>query len=207
MIVGAGEPGTLVEIGIRVLAGAFGALLLVQGWRLRWLLGGVASFLLTLLVISLVNEGLLGRSALSGHLSWIDLVAVLAAVLGAAAALKRSVLAYGVIGLTAGGALCVWGAQVVGNESQLGTFWIIVVCIAAMALGALFTIRYEDVALILLAAVSGVVIIAAALGLSGRSQWEAALALGLALVGVAVQFHDFQQDEGTVVGPRQSESP
>jgi MFS family permease len=206
MIIGVVEPAAVVEFGIRVVAVAFGVLLLVQGWRLTWLFGGVASFVVALLVVRLVSKGLLGSSAVSGHLSWMDLVAVLAAMLGAVAALNRSVLAYGVIGLTAGGALCVWGAQVVGNGPE-ATFWVIMACIAAMALGALFTIHYEDVALILLSAVVGVTIIAAALGLSGQAQWEAALVLGLALVGIAVQCHDYQLHDGRAVGSRSSASP
>jgi hypothetical protein len=131
---------------------------------------------------------------------------VLAALVGAVAALRRSVLAYGTIGLTAGGALCVWGAQVVGSESKI-TLWVILACIAAMAIGALFTIHYEDVALILLSAVVGVTIIAAALGFSGRAEWEAALALSLMLVGIAVQAHDYQLHLDRTVGSRPSASP
>jgi hypothetical protein len=206
MIVGAVGPAPAVEIAIRVVAVAFGALLLVQGWRLRWLFGGVASFAVTLLAVRLVSTGLLGNSAVAGHLSSMDLVAVLAALLGAVAALKRRVLAYGIIGLAAGGALCLWGAQVVENASP-ATFWIVVACIAAMALGALFTIHYEDVALILLAVATGVTLIAAALGLSGRSQWEAALVLGLALVGIAVQGHDYLLTDGAAEGSRRSAAP
>jgi hypothetical protein len=95
----------------------------------------------------------------------------------------------------------VWTAQVVVGDRSSVTFWLAVVILAAMALGALFTLEYGEVALILLSAAAGVTIIAAALDLSGKAQWEAVLILSLALLSVAAQSHDYLTDGGLTVHP------
>jgi hypothetical protein len=196
MISGVVLAWTAADLTVRVIAIAIGAVLLLLGRRLTWLFSGVASFLLALLVIRLVTGDLLGSRALSANLSWVDLIAVLAALLGVVAAFTRSDLAFGVIGATTGGALCVWTAQVVVVNGSSATFWLVVVIVACMALGAFFTIHYGEVALILLSAAAGVVIIAGALGLNGTAQWEAVLCLSLALLSVAAQSHDYLLDGG-----------
>src|SRR5436190_1556296 len=96
---------TVFTVAIALLAALLGLVVLFRGRRLPWLFSGAAAFLLGVLLVRIL-EGAVGDPTDSpSRIQWEDWIPIIAGVLGVVAGRFRLEVAYGVIGLAAGGAL------------------------------------------------------------------------------------------------------
>src|SRR5436190_9889109 len=182
---------TIVRLAVALLTALLGLVVLYRGRKLPWLFSGAAAFLLGILAVR-VLVALFGSPAEDAdRLTWTDLVPVAAGVLGALAGKYRLSVAYNLIGIATGGALALWIAQTLLPEGTGLDFWSAVLVAILMALGMLFVTRFVEVALIVLSAGVGAILIRHALALSADSALVAALGLAAAIGSLVIQYHDY----------------
>ena len=182
---------TIVRIALAVLVALLGVVVLFRGRRYLWLFSAAAAFLLGLLAVRIVNNLLGGDAFNVTRLSWEELIPIGAAVFGFVIAASQRIVAYTMIGVTVGGALAIWLANLFLSADTALDFWSALGIAIGMALGILFVIRFTDVALIVLSAGVGVSLIVHALMLPTDSQPVAALALAACIAGLVIQYHDY----------------
>ena len=159
--------------GSRLLTFAAGAILLVAGRRLYWLIVGLVGFVVG---FTLTAEVLHGPD-------WLILVAGLAAgVLASALAVFFQKVALAVAGLLIGGLAVLWWAEKMGWGEP---WWVWALAVLAGILGAYLTRAVFEVALIVLSSVLGATLVLEALQRPAQeiSPWLVILVM----VGVLIQ--------------------
>jgi hypothetical protein len=200
---------TILNLALAALGVVAGVLLLLRGHKMIWLFGGLASFLLALFAMDLLNRWIQILDT-----DWVRAAIVIAVgVVGGITARSNTMLGYGIIGLATGGLIYLWVVNnLLRRDANIGLdFWttlvIIVTALLIMLMGAIFVIRYDEVALILLSSAVGVILILESLRLNHESELEALLGLGLGLLGVVVQYHNYLNEQRAALATAAESAP
>lgn len=153
---------------------AAGALLLLLGRRLYWLLAGVVGFVVAFVVVPRLLPEVGADMAL--------IVAVAAGVAGAVLVVFAHKVVLGLVGGLAGGLVALWLTQNLGVER--GLLWLGAALLGAV-LGAWLVSRVFEFALALLSTLLGAQLLMDALPVPSRWAWAAYV--GLVACGLFVQ--------------------
>jgi len=182
----------IIRVAFAGLVALLGLVVLIRGWRLPWLFSGAAALLFSILLIRML--GLTFGFATEGWF-WEIILPAGAAVVGALMATYNRMIAYVLIGLLVGGALAIWVARTILPVVSGFDLWSVLGLIVMMLLGALFVVRFGDVAVILFSVAVGVCLILNALNLPSESELVAAGALAGAIAGLVIQYHDYLAEQ------------
>jgi len=178
----------IIRVAFAGLVALLGLVVLIRGWRLPWLFSGAAALLFSILLIRML--GLTFGFATEGWF-WEIILPAGAAVVGALMATYNRMIAYVLIGLLVGGALAIWVARTILPVVSGFDLWSVLGLIVMMLLGALFVVRFGDVAVILFSVAVGVCLILNALNLPSDAELVAAGAIAAAIAGLVIQYHDY----------------
>jgi uncharacterized membrane protein YeaQ/YmgE (transglycosylase-associated protein family) len=156
------------------LAIVAGALLLLLGRRLYWLLAGVVGFVLAFVLVPRLLPEIEPDMAL--------LVAIVAGVVGAVVVVFAHKVVLGLVGALAGALIAVWQAQSLGLEKGLG--WLAVAILGGV-IGAWLVSRVFEFALALLSALLGAQLLMDTLPVPER--YAVVAYFGLIACGLVVQ--------------------
>lgn len=151
-----------------------GALLLLLGRRLYWLLAGVVGFVVAFVVVPRLLPEVDQDMAL--------IVALLAGVAGAVVVVFAQKVVLGLVGALSGGLIALWLAQSLGLER--GLLWLAAAVVGAV-LGIWLVSRMFELALALLSSLLGAQLLVDALPVPAR--WSLAVYAGLVGLGLFVQ--------------------
>ncbi len=192
----------LTRISLAILGALLGGGILLFGRKYYWaLLGVVITFLFGFFLANF--EGLEHEWQLLISGEWVSLlIALVAGGIGVLVGRWNRSVALAAIGFTAGAYIATYSNQLLlyltGQTGAGLTWWLLLIFVAAGVLGAYFTRRNPDEALILISVTLGTAIVARALNLSTESSWTAVITLSLALVGVVLQFAVYVREQPAV---------
>jgi len=194
----------LTRISLAILGALLGGGILLFGRKYYWaLLGVVITFLFGFFLANF--EGLEHEWQLLISGEWVSLlIALVAGGIGVLVGRWNRSVALAAIGFTAGAYIATYSNQLLlyltGQTGAGLTWWLLLIFVAAGVLGAYFTRRNPDEALILISVTLGTAIVARALNLSTESSWTAVITLSLALVGVVLQFAVYVREQPAARG-------
>lgn len=192
----------LLNLLIILIAIAVGGTILLAGRRFMWLLFGVAGLLVAATFIAEL-QGLPNAYALLQNRDWTALLIALA--VGGVGVLISLYLQHShriapFVGFIAGLLIAGWFDEIIyylaDRPPETGfTWWMALIFLAAGVLGLLLARRSPEETLIFVSVIVGAYLISQTLNLNPSSSFAAVITLGLALLGVVVQYASFLREQ------------
>jgi len=192
----------LVNLILSILGIVLGGYILLAGYRRLWVSLGVIGFTATANLLAILLASADSGWDLADQRRWLFLIAAGGVgALGLVIGRSRPEVAVTLVGFSAGVDMTLWLHNIwsyvfttnTGLSEPTALWLLLVLGVVGGLLGLWLTRRYGEELLILITAVIGVEIIYLSLGLKQESSFTAVIILSLALVGVVVQYANFQR--------------